>query len=216
MRILITSGATREPLDAVRFISNVSTGGTGAFLADAFQESGHSVTYLHGIGARLPKNGSAIRAFSSVESLEQLLIAELSSHDWDWVIHLAAVSDFTPVTVLSGKFDSRSTEEWNLRLKRTPKLLPMIREWSGNQARVTGFKLTHGAHEVDQIAAVAQALSTGGVDEVVANDLAEMHPEKGIHPFRLFRRDANGIPSEILRGTTLGELVNYWIKESQS
>ena len=51
MKILVTAGATREPLDAVRYLSNVSTGATGAALAAALAARGHTVTLLRGTGA---------------------------------------------------------------------------------------------------------------------------------------------------------------------
>ena len=54
-RVLITSGATRESIDGIRFLSNVSTGQTGAALADSLSARGWIVTYLHGQGAQLPK-----------------------------------------------------------------------------------------------------------------------------------------------------------------
>ena len=54
MHFLVTAGATREPLDAVRFLSNVSTGSTGAALADALAVRGHTVTLLRGEGASEP------------------------------------------------------------------------------------------------------------------------------------------------------------------
>ncbi|MGH7994919.1 MAG: phosphopantothenoylcysteine decarboxylase, partial [Opitutaceae bacterium] len=51
MKILITAGASREAIDAVRFISNVSSGRTGAALADALVALGHRVTMLRGHGS---------------------------------------------------------------------------------------------------------------------------------------------------------------------
>ena len=51
MNLLVTAGATREPLDAVRFLSNVSTGATGAALADALAARGCTVALLHGENA---------------------------------------------------------------------------------------------------------------------------------------------------------------------
>ena len=55
MKILITAGATREPIDAVRFVSNVSTGATGAALADEFSRGGIEVVLLRSEGAVRPQ-----------------------------------------------------------------------------------------------------------------------------------------------------------------
>lgn len=57
-RVLITSGATRESIDGIRFLSNVSTGQTGATIADSLTAKGWNVTYLHGQGARLPSSST--------------------------------------------------------------------------------------------------------------------------------------------------------------
>ena len=56
MKVLVTSGATREPIDSVRFISNLSSGKTGAAICDALAARGFEVTQLHGIdSARAPR-----------------------------------------------------------------------------------------------------------------------------------------------------------------
>lgn len=55
-RVLMTSGATRESIDGIRFLSNVSTGQTGAALADSLSARGWQVTYLHGVGAQMPSS----------------------------------------------------------------------------------------------------------------------------------------------------------------
>ena len=54
MRIVLTAGGTREPIDDVRFVSNAATGGLPAAIADVLLEAGHEVHYIHGPGALLP------------------------------------------------------------------------------------------------------------------------------------------------------------------
>ena len=48
MKVVVTSGPTREPVDDVRFVSNVSSGRLGAAVADAFVDRGHTVVLVHG------------------------------------------------------------------------------------------------------------------------------------------------------------------------
>jgi len=73
MRIVLTAGGTREPIDDVRFVSNIATGALPAAIADVLLELGHEVHYLHGPGALLPgharldvdltaRNADALRA----------------------------------------------------------------------------------------------------------------------------------------------------------
>ena len=73
MKVLITAGATREPIDEVRFLSNVSTGATGAALAENFARRGHEVTLLRGAGAVAPAAISDLQTFSSAEDLRGCL-----------------------------------------------------------------------------------------------------------------------------------------------
>ena len=56
MKVVITSGATREHIDPVRFISNISTGNLGSCIADEAALRGFQVIYIHGISAKLPSS----------------------------------------------------------------------------------------------------------------------------------------------------------------
>src|SRR3989344_7621556 len=106
MRILLTSGATREPIDSVRFISNFSTGKTGAAIASFFELNGASVSFLHGEDSFVPKGLRDTQEFSAFEDLNERLKRRLSSSKYDAVIHAAAVSDYSPVETARDKIDS--------------------------------------------------------------------------------------------------------------
>src|SRR5690242_2028312 len=97
-RILLTSGATREPIDGVRFITNFSTGQTGAELADAFQAAGYPVLLLAGEGAVAPEKAE-FRRYSSFQDLDAKLREVLGAQSFDAIIHLAAVSDYSVASV---------------------------------------------------------------------------------------------------------------------
>lgn len=94
MKILITAGPTREPLDPVRYLSNRSTGEVGFSLARAAKEAGHEVLLILGpVGARPP---AGIEVFG-VESTEDMYRAVLDFlPTCDAVICAAAVSDYRP------------------------------------------------------------------------------------------------------------------------
>jgi len=104
MRVLITAGGTREPIDEARVIANTSTGRLGARVADAAVAAGHEVLLLHGVQAARP--GSArvrCEVFDTGGELARLL--ERHAPQADAVFHAAAVSDFVPVRA-SGKIAS--------------------------------------------------------------------------------------------------------------
>jgi phosphopantothenoylcysteine decarboxylase/phosphopantothenate--cysteine ligase len=174
MNILITAGATREPIDAVRFLSNVSTGRTGALLADALAAQGHTITLLHGEAAVRPSHVSDTETFSSTDSLQAALRRRLGTGTYDAVIHCAAVSDYRPDTPQTGKMSSYAAE-LTLRLVPTPKLLPELKAYAKPRPiKVIGFKLTAGADAEGRALAVGKLFAAGTVDVVIHNDMDDL------------------------------------------
>ena len=192
MKILITAGGTREPIDRVRYISNGSTGKTGAALADSLHGLGHEVYLLRGLGAVAPRTPLPGAVFTSAENLKSQLRQALAAGEFAAVIMAAAVADYRPAHVHAGKLDS-ATDSIALQLVRVPKILPQLRGFSPQPLRVIGFKLTAGADASERQAAVARQFADGGVDAVVHNDLDEIQTAT-MHPFRLFpARDAEPV-----------------------
>lgn len=190
-RILVTGGGTREPLDAVRYIGNHSTGRTAARLVEYFDAIGHDVTWLGARDAIRPAGTARQLVFDSFADLDRQLRELLGDGAFDLVVHAAAVSDFSP---LHEEGDDRrrklsSDTTLTLRLAPNPKLLTRLRQFAGKQTRlrVIGFKLTAGAGPDDVRHAVARQFADSAVDAVVHNDLTEIHAEQ--HPFTLFRAD---------------------------
>jgi phosphopantothenoylcysteine decarboxylase/phosphopantothenate--cysteine ligase len=181
MTILVTSGATREPIDAVRYISNVSTGETGAALAKELLLRGHSVFLLRGYGSVEACQGVESEIFSSASDLQVRLRRLLSTGRFDAVVMTAAVADYRPEKAASGKIVSGPLS-LTLRLARNPKILPELKTYSPVSLAVVGFKLTVGADGAARRAAVVAQWRTGGVDLIVHNDLEEIH-SAAAHPF---------------------------------
>lgn len=151
-RLLVTGGGTREPIDAVRYIGNHSSGRTAAVLADELTRLGHDVTWLGGAGAIEPTEPVRQERYGSFGELDQQLRRLLGTGHFDGVIHAAAVSDFSVHRVgheqgaPAGKL--ASDDALSLSLTPNPKLLNRLRDYAGNPAlRVVGFKLTAGADE---------------------------------------------------------------------
>lgn len=174
MNILITAGATREPIDAVRFLSNVSTGRTGALLADALAAHGHAVTLLHGEAAVRPTRVTDTESFGSTADLQAALRQRLGNGTYDAVIHCAAVSDYRPDTTHTGKMSSYAAE-LSIRLVPTPKLLPELKTYAAPRPlKVIGFKLTAGADVAARAVAVGKLFAAGTVDAVIHNDMDDL------------------------------------------
>jgi phosphopantothenoylcysteine decarboxylase/phosphopantothenate--cysteine ligase len=204
--VLITAGATREQIDGVRFISNVSTGQTGGELADHLISQGWKVTYLHGQGAALPRGPSRHIEFSSFEDLQKKLHWELDTRVFAGVIHCAAVSDYSLAEIQSGDdrrlpiehIKLRGDQDVCLRLKTNPKLLPRLKAYSRNKSiKVIGFKLTLNADEEEARAAV-EKIWKDTVDAVVANDWSQVNADRLRHPGLLMTRASPPYPFQTL------------------
>jgi phosphopantothenoylcysteine decarboxylase/phosphopantothenate--cysteine ligase len=190
LRVLITSGGTVEPIDDVRVLTNISTGETGARMARQFAAGGHEVLLLRATGARPAADGVQEETFTTFRELDAALTRLLAAHDFDAVVHVAAVSDFSVDAVevdgvaqpRDGKLSSDLAPV--IRLRRNPKLLDTLRARSRHVGvRIIGFKLTQGASPTDIAEAVTAQLASGVVDFVVHNDLA--------------RRAAGAFPADI-------------------
>jgi phosphopantothenoylcysteine decarboxylase/phosphopantothenate--cysteine ligase len=219
MKVLITCGGTREPIDAARSITNISTGRTGRLLAEAFAARGCEVHCLRASGSELPPGkGLRLAEFSSFRDLDEALKKALAAEAFTAVIHLAAVSDSSPALIEAGgrtfrpgreaKLDS-SLPELRVTLKRNFKILDRIKAYAeagGNPAPLLiGFKLTSGATKARVLAKV-RALSSA--DLVVHNDLYEI---KKHHIFHLYR---NGARTEDCTGPKeLAEKLYRFLKQ---
>jgi len=171
-RLLITSGPTQEPIDAVRFIGNRSSGRLGAALADAAANRGIDVTLLNGAGAREPSNARVrVIPFRTTADLESCLSEEVPQTDV--LIMAAAVSDYRPRAsdqALSGK-RRRKGENMVLELEPTPDLLAGCKSMRRDGHCFVGFAL----EPREELMASAQAkLKRKGLDLIVANPLETM------------------------------------------
>src|SRR5688500_18593761 len=103
MRTLITAGPTREPIDAVRYISNRSSGKMGVALAAAAVAAGHEVTLLLGPGLPTEAEPAGCRTirFESAGDLQRLLESHWPTHDT--LLMAAAVADYRAAAVHHGK-----------------------------------------------------------------------------------------------------------------
>lgn len=188
MRILITAGATREHIDAVRFLSNVSTGRTGALLADALASHGHTVGLLHGEAAVRPLQVTDLESFASTADLQSALRHRLTNAGYDAVIHCAAVSDYRPAEATTEKMTSYAAE-LIVRLVPSPKLLPELKAYAApHPLKVIGFKLTAAADAPARTAAVAKLFAAGTVDAVIHNDMDDRSTGDA-RPFQAWRAD---------------------------
>lgn len=187
MRVLITAGGTEEPVDGVRCLTNNSTGTTGGVLAQFFAERGAEVLLLHAVRARLTQIPVARETFVTFADLERALEHHLSVRDWDVVVHLAAVGDYSVASIevdgqripTGGEGKIASGREVVIRLAPNPKLIDSLKLWSRNRAvRVVGFKFTNEPDSKKRRAQVLALLERGVADFVVHNDAREIDDQR--------------------------------------
>ncbi len=209
MRALITFGGTREYIDAARFITNLSTGRTGRIIAERFASRGCETVCLCARGAERPAGKNiTLNEFTGFADLDRELRRLLKARAFDAVVHLAAVSDYSPAWIEAGgkKFKPGRAAKLGseapvlkLVLKRNFKIIDRIKNYAAagknSLPLLIGFKLTSGAtpgRVLKKVRALASA------DLVVHNDLAEM---KRKHVFHLYRQGSKladcGGPEEL-------------------
>lgn len=169
LRVLVTAGPTREPLDAVRFLGNRSSGRQGYAVAEEAARRGATVTLVSG-PTRLsdPFGVTTVR----VETAEEMLRAVEDAYGAaQLVIGAAAVADFRPVKRIEGKLKKDSPLE-AIVLERTIDILAILGARKGERVLV-GFAAEAG----DPVASARGKLTAKNLDLVVANDI--MQPDAG-------------------------------------
>ncbi|RMG02932.1 MAG: phosphopantothenoylcysteine decarboxylase [Planctomycetota bacterium] len=144
MRVVITSGPTREYLDPVRYLSNASSGRMGAALAEAFLAAGHEVVVVSGpVHIRYPDGASVVPVVTTDEML-QAVRREFAS--CDGLIGAAAPCDYRPAIYSSRKISKRG-DGLQLDLVETPDILANLGMEKGRRW-IVGFALeTEKLHE---------------------------------------------------------------------
>ena len=192
LNVVITSGGTREYLDQVRVLTNISTGKLGAEIATKFMSHGHNVTYVAPSSAVQP-NGSDYNniRITNVSSLMEAL--EMLVPKADVVIHSMAVSDFTFNLKFNTetKISSDSTEAFVEHIRntiiKTPKVISNFRTWN-NHAILVGFKFTVGKTTKELTEIANKLMADNQLDMVFANDKTQMQKE-GEHVGYLIMKD---------------------------
>jgi len=148
VKILLTCGPAAEAIDAVRRVTNHSTGALGTALANTLAKDGHEILCLRGEGATSPPpdQNVATHPFFGNSDLAEILQKQAGKHDV--ILHLAALADFIPTLIeydgefipagRSGKIRS-GVEELSVHFTRAPKLLSMLRDWFPC-SRIIGWK----------------------------------------------------------------------------
>lgn len=138
LRVLVSAGGTREPLDPVRFVGNRSSGKQGVALARAAAARGAAVTLIAANLEIDAPSGVVVRPVGTALELQEAAI-ELAA-DADIVIMAAAVADYRPVSQSESKIKKESTgDTLVLELVKNPDILAGLAAARGDGQLVVGF-----------------------------------------------------------------------------
>jgi len=186
-KVLITGGGTIEKIDGMRNISNMSTGRTSVKIAEHYYLNGADVTLLLSESAIKPQFDLNISQYNSFQSLKTLLQSELTSKKFDVVIHLAAVSDYSPTSLevngenmnlpLDEKMDS-SADSFKVVLLKNIKLVNNIKLWSLNDdVKLIAFKLLDNQEDERKDEGLKKLFANSEADTIVFNSLSNRNKE---------------------------------------
>lgn len=212
LRAVVTAGGTREPIDDVRVLTNVSRGRFGVAIARALLARGVEVDLLGSAEAlraledELGPAPRGVRAvpFAGHADLGRALEAACEPAP-DLLFMAAAVADYLPEP-RGGKLSS-DQDELVLRLRRAPKLIAALRARCGQESFLVGFKLLSGATPEALVAAARSQARKHRLNLVVANDMSELRAGDA-HPVRLVTPEGGALRLEGARDQVAAALVD--------
>ncbi|TML34296.1 MAG: bifunctional phosphopantothenoylcysteine decarboxylase/phosphopantothenate--cysteine ligase CoaBC [Actinobacteria bacterium] len=164
-RVLVTAGGTREPLDAVRFLGNRSSGRMGAALAAEARRRGAEVTLVSAnLSVPTPVGVDVVDA----PTAEDVARETLARRDADVVLMAAAVADYRPAERAEGK-RPKGGEPWTVTLEPTTDVLRELGAGRTNGAVLVGFAADVGERGLER---AREKLATKQVDLIVFNDVS--------------------------------------------
>ncbi len=176
MKVLITSGGCKVPIDDVRHIGNFSSGRYGRELAEVFLDAGHEVIFFMESGSQQPNSNLRGERYTNITKVsykyydEYLLVKDLIKREQpDIIISAAAISDYI-VNKTEGKISSNE-DEIIITLKKSEKVLNSFKELAPTST-IIGFKLLVSPSEEEKYNAIKKQFDY--VDHVVYNDLTEL------------------------------------------
>jgi phosphopantothenoylcysteine decarboxylase / phosphopantothenate---cysteine ligase len=164
-RVLVTAGGTREPLDAVRYIGNRSSGRMGVALAAEARRRGADVTLIaSNLGVALPDDVEVVQAPTAAD-----VETETSARsDVDVVLMAAAVSDYRPAETEAAK-RPKDEKAWQIELEPTTDVLQGLGEHRRNGQVLVGFAAETGDGGLER---ARDKLAAKQVDLIVYNDVS--------------------------------------------
>ena len=165
-KIMVTAGGTSEPIDAVRVITNRSSGKMGIALAEECFLRGADVLLLRSKSSVITRYPVKEEIFETGQELSDRIKKHIGNYDV--IFHVAAVSDYKPEKVINKKLDSRNP--YSLRLESTVKILSQIKTWNP-KIKLVGFKAVYKESKSNLIRIGQKKLVDSRSDFIIVNDV---------------------------------------------
>lgn len=167
LKLLISAGGTREPIDEVRFVGNRSSGRMGFAIADEAASRGADVTVV-AANVSLPRDERV--TYVDVRTAAEMHQAiDERFDDCGALVMAAAVADFKPVEPQSGKIKKQGRTGMSIELEATEDILAAVAKRRRPEQVIVGFAAEAGP---DLLAETQRKLEQKGLDLVVANDIS--------------------------------------------
>jgi phosphopantothenoylcysteine decarboxylase/phosphopantothenate--cysteine ligase len=163
LRVVVTAGGTREPIDPVRFIGNRSSGKMGVAIAEAARDRGASVTVIAGAMSVTPPRGVDVRDATTANAMREAVLR--AAPGADILVMAAAVADFAPVRAAHRKI-KRDGSPLKVELVPNPDIVAEVGEMPED---VRPFLIGFAAESDDLEANAAAKLRDKGLDLIVGN-----------------------------------------------
>jgi phosphopantothenoylcysteine decarboxylase / phosphopantothenate---cysteine ligase len=167
LRVLVTAGGTREPIDSVRYVGNRSSGRMGFAVAREAARRGAEVTVIAANVALAREAGIRYLDVETAAELEAAARAEFPAADV--LVMAAAVADFRPARPVDDKVKKGGRDGLTVELEPTTDVLRALAEARRPGQTLVGFAAEHGEGAVDR---AAEKLARKRLDAVVVNDVA--------------------------------------------
>jgi phosphopantothenoylcysteine decarboxylase/phosphopantothenate--cysteine ligase len=166
LRVLVTAGGTREPIDSVRFVGNRSSGRMGFALAEEAAALGATVTVI-AANVGLERN-PRVRYVDVATAAELKAACEAEFARADVLLMAAAVADYRPSEAAATKLKKDRSDTLTLTLERTDDIISALAAARRPEQTIVGFAAEHGEGAV---AYGRDKLRRKGLDAVVVNDI---------------------------------------------
>lgn len=210
-KIMITAGATTEPIDRVRVLTNRGSGKMGAALAQACYRRGAQVLLLKAASAvdvdtRQKRKGEdmentrclEVESFETGQELSNLIQKHIA--DYHIIFHTAAVSDYQPKETFDKKLDS--AQSLILHLEKTTKILSELKKWNP-QIMVIGFKAVYKKTDSQLVKIAVAKLKESQSDYIAANDVGRPGVGFRVDTNEVFLVNSHGLVCHIPKSSKL-------------